>query len=106
MSKIIGGTPFGRGDALIDAEGAVLLGDVAVAMVGIGSAEGIGTAIALELGGRVNKSTVRQETLYLLDADGAAVLVAELLGVADRAHPAFLNALLTKIAALPKGATS
>jgi hypothetical protein len=105
MSKIIGGSPFGRADAIIDTEQAVLLGDVAVAMVGVGRVDGVETAIALELGGRVNKSTTRHETLYLLDADGPAVLIAELLGVADRAHPAFLNELLTKIAALPKAAS-
>lgn len=106
MSKIIGGSPFGRNDAIVDTERAVLLGEVHVAMVGLGRADGVETAIALELGGRVNRSTVRHETLYLLDADGAADLVAQLLGIADRAHPGFMEIFLAKIADLPRGATS
>lgn len=102
MSKIIGGSPFGRNDAIVDMRQAVLLDHVHVAMVELGRGRGFESGIALELGGRVNKTTTRNETLYLLDADGVAALIAELLGIGDRAHPGFIDIFLAKIADLPK----
>lgn len=106
MSKIIGGSAFGQNDAIIDTRGAILLGNVHVAVIGAVDPTGARTMLALELGGRVNKTTTNTETLYLLDTDGAAVLVSEILGLAGRASPAFLDMLLDRIANLPKGATS
>lgn len=105
MSKIIGGTPFGRGDALIDASEAVLLAGVSVAVVGAGRPDGVETVVALNLTGRVNKTTTVSDVLYLLDSDGAAAIVSELLGVAHRADPRFLDQLLTRINGLPKEAS-
>lgn len=102
MGKIIGGSAFGRGDSIINTEGSVLLGNVTAAVLGAGRSTGIETIIALELGGRVNHTTTQHETLYLLDADGAASLVAEIFGVAGRVSPAFLELLLDRIAKLPK----
>ena len=109
MSKIIGGSAFGRGDSLINTEGSVLLGDVHVAVVDSGRSTGVETIIALQLGGRVNHTTTPHETLYLLDADGAASIISELLGVAGRADPRFLQLLLDRIdhlSSLPKDGTS
>lgn len=102
MGKIIGGSAFGRGDALIDATTAILLADVHVAIVGAGRSTGVETVIALELSGRINHSTEQHEALYLLDADGAAAIVSDLLGVAGRADPSFLALLLSRIENLPK----
>lgn len=103
MSGIIGGSAFGRGDSLINTEGAVLLGDVHVAVVGALRQNGAETIIALQLAGRVNHSTDQHQALYLLDADGAAAIISELLGLAGRADPRFLELLLSRIENLPKG---
>lgn len=101
MSGIIGGTAFGQGDALIDTTAAVLLDGASVAIVGAIRQTGAETIIALELRGRVNHSTDRSEVLYLMNADGAAGIISELLGVAGRADPTFLEQLLQRIGDLP-----
>lgn len=103
MSKITGGSAFGIGDAVIDARKAVLLDTVAVAVVGTASLEhGAGHALAINLEGRRNKSDERVDVLYLTDPEGCAAIVSEILGLADRVGPDFRNALLARIAALPK----
>jgi hypothetical protein len=101
MAGIIGGSAFGRGDALIDTTGAVLLDGTSVAVVGALREDGAETCLALELRGRVNQSTERSEVLYLLNADGAAGIISELLGLAGRADPTFLAQLLERIEKLP-----
>ncbi|WP_439593907.1 hypothetical protein [Microbacterium sp.] len=105
MGAIIGGSAFGVGDALIDTTEAVLLDTTSVAVVGAIRQTGAETIIALELGGRVNHSTERRSQLYLMNADGAAGIISELLGVAHRADPTFLDQLLARIAELPKDAS-
>jgi hypothetical protein len=102
MSKILGGSAFGRSDALIDTTDAILLDETHVAVLGSMSMTGVETVIALELEGRVNRTTDRHDVLYLLNADGAAGIISELLGVAGRADPAFLQVLLDRIDALPR----
>ena len=101
MSGIIGGSAFGQGDAIIDTTNAVLLDHVDVAIVGMLRPTGAETVIALDLGGRVNNTTVNRSRLYLLNADGAAAIISELLGVAGRADPGFLELLLDRISNLP-----
>lgn len=101
MSKFIGGSAYGRGDAIIDVEGSVLFDTVTAALVGVGQQTGVETCIAVELGGRINHDTERSEVLYLMNADGAAALVSEILGVAQRIGPHFLEHLMQRIADLP-----
>lgn len=102
MSKIIGGSAFGRNDAIIDTKAAVLLGEVHVALVGAARPTGVESVVGLELSGRVNHSSEQHEVLYLMNADGAAAIVSELVGLASRAHPDFLALLLARIENLPK----
>lgn len=84
--NIKGGSPFGRHDAEVDVTRAVLLDQTAVVLVGTATwGQGAGRAIGLELGGRINKSEARTSVLYLMDEDGAAALVSELIGLAYRA---------------------
>lgn len=101
MTKILGGSAFGQGDALVDTSGAVLLDRTDVAIVGALRQDGAETLIALELAGRINHSTDRSDVLYLMNADGAAGIVSELLGLAERADPNFLALLLDRIRQLP-----
>jgi hypothetical protein len=106
VTKIGAGDAFGIGDATIDATRAVLLDEVTVAVVGTIDPTGGGRALALNLEGRVNKSTSRVDVLYLMDSDGAAAIVSELLGLAARVGPDFLDALLARIRDLPDRPTN
>lgn len=102
MAKIIGGSAFGRGDSLIDTTRAVLLDGISVAVIGRYARTGAETVIGLELEGRVNHSAERSDVLYLMNADGAAGIISELLGLAGRADPAFLEQLIERIEQLPR----
>lgn len=101
MADIVGGTPYGRGDALVNVSGAVLLRDVSVVTVDAVDSTGAARILAMQLGGRVNKTENTASTMYLFDVDGAAAIVSELLGLAARIGPEFRELLLARIAALP-----
>jgi hypothetical protein len=100
---IIGGSPFGQGDARVNVGRAVLLDTVNVVLVGTATwDQGAGRAIGLELGGRVNKSVARVQTLFLMDEDGAAAVVTELIGMAGRAGAdQFIADVLRRLDDLP-----
>lgn len=102
MDRIIGGSPFGQGDARIDPRGAVLLRTVNVVLVGAADERGAGRLLAMELGGRINKTQQHSSTLYLFDEDGAAAIISQLLGLADRISPDFLDELVARVEALPR----
>lgn len=70
-----------RDAAVVDTRGAVLLDEQWTVMVHTGAA---GDVVGLELAGRVNKSTARASTFYLLDLEGAAKLAADLVSLAAR----------------------
>lgn len=81
------GGPYSEGDVVIDTSRAVILDAAEVAIVG-GVRDGVldpKPITALVLRGRVNKSTRRAEVLYLLNEDGSAGIVTELVAVAARA---------------------
>lgn len=99
---IIGGSAFGQNDALIDTTDSVLLDSSHVVLIGALRQDGAETLLGLELAGRVNKTQRRSSVLYLLNADGAAAIISELLGLAGRVSPDFLDELLARIAALPR----
>lgn len=99
--RIVGGTPYGRGDALIDTADAVLLEEVTVVVLGVAGSDGAGRAIGMELAGRVNKTPRRSSVLYVFDADGAAAIVSQLLGLAARVSSTFLEDLLARVRRLP-----
>lgn len=101
MTKIRGGDAFGIGDAEIDVGRAILLDSVTVAVVGTANPSGAGRALALNLEGRLNKGTLRVDAVYLMDTDGAATIISELLGLAGRVGPEFLAELLARIESLP-----
>src|SRR3954452_21291431 len=81
---VIGGSPHGRGDALIDARAAVLLDAAEVVLIDT-KREGEAVAMLLSLSGRINYADDRVTHAYLLNGDGAAGIVAELVGLASRA---------------------
>lgn len=75
------GGMFDRNAHLVDTRAAVLLEHVGTVIV---HTEAAGDVVGLELAGRVNKSTARASALYLVDAEGAAKLAADLVTLAAR----------------------
>jgi hypothetical protein len=79
----VAGDPHASGGALIDARGAVLLDDAEVVLVDTKRDEAL--AMVLRLAGRLNYSTERADTAYMLNPDGAAAIVTEIRGLVARA---------------------
>jgi len=91
--KIIGGSAFGLGDALVDVRRAVLVdGTSVVALDGL-RGSGVERMLGLDITGRINKSTERSDVLYLLSMDGVAGIISELFGLAQRMGPAYVEQL-------------
>lgn len=94
MGAIIGDGP----DVLLDAERAVLLQGLEVCLVNAAKrlvdntqrgAPETEVMLAMRLDGRVNKSKEQASILFLMDADGAAAVVTELVALAARIGPEF-----------------
>lgn len=80
------GGPHDRNSVIVDSTNAVILDACTVAEVEtLTGAPGL--AVLLE--GRIAKTTDRARNLYLMDEDGAAALVTELIALAHRMGPAF-----------------
>lgn len=97
------GGPHDRGAVVIDTRNAVLLEATDVAMVDNRS-DGRRIA-ALLLSGRVNRSPDATSVLYLLNADGAAAIVSEIIALAGREGgewaAEFQTALTERMEAMP-----
>ena len=90
-------SPFDRGQVVVDTDRAVLLDDIGALLVHLtpkGETEGK-DAIGITLGGRINNHPDRSNVLYITDIDGAVRVVAEVLGLMDRAGigPSFAAAV-------------
>jgi hypothetical protein len=81
------GGPHDRNAVIIDPTNAVLLDHSTVSLVGSPNEPRPYLAVLLE--GRINKTTDRARNLYLMNEDGAAALVTELLSLAHRIGPEF-----------------
>lgn len=96
--------PFGRDNSVVDTRGAVLPDAVDVATL-TNPSDGR-TIYGLELAGKVNQATDRSDVLYLMDTDGAAAIVSELIGLFDRADydacAEFHRLVDQRLAPLPK----
>lgn len=92
--KIIGGSAFGINDAMVDVSCAVLVdGTTVVALRAVRDDRLEDQVLGLEIKGRVNKTTTRSDVLYLLSMDGVAGIVSELLGLAQRMGPEYVEQL-------------
>lgn len=81
------GGPYDENSVVFDTQNAVILEACEVAVMG-GVRHGVldpKPITALVLRGRINKTTERVQALYLLNEDGAAGIVTQLVGVASRA---------------------
>lgn len=81
------GGPHDEGQVLIDTRMSVLMDAVDVAMMD--SPSDRRRFASMVLGGRVNRSRDRTQVLYLFDADGAAAIVTQLIGLAARERGAW-----------------
>lgn len=82
------GGPHDMDGVVVDTTNAVLLSNSTVTIV---EAARRGEArrepvVALMLEGRINKAPTRTRVLYMMNGDGAAAIVTELLGIAKRAE--------------------
>lgn len=80
------GGPHDRHGVILDDRTGVLLDHSTVTLVETRSGEPV---LAMLLEGRINKTTDRARNLYLMNEDGAAALVTELLALAHRIGPEF-----------------
>lgn len=88
------GGPHDRNSVIVDTTDAVLLDSSDVCLVETNNGNPV---LAMLLEGRVNKTTDRARNLYLLNEDGAAALVTELLALAHRIGPEFGERLMARI---------
>lgn len=80
------GGPYDEHGVVIDTRNAVILEACEVAVVG-GIRDGVlddKPISALVLRGRINKTADRVQTLYLMNEDGAAGIITQLVGVMSR----------------------
>lgn len=92
------GGPQDRNSVIVDTSNAVLLDGTTVSLVETRSSTT--PVLALLLEGRINQTTDRARNLYLMDEDGAAAIVSELVALAYRTGPQFGDRLMTRISHL------
>ena len=81
------GGPHDANAVILDTTDAVLLDHSTVTLVE--TPNHTAPVLAMLLEGRINKTTDRARNLYLLNEDGAAALVTELIALAHRIGPEF-----------------
>lgn len=91
------GGPHDRNSVIIDTTHAVILDASTVTQVETLSGA---PALAMLLEGRIAKTADRARNLYLMNEDGAAALVTELLALAHRMGPEFGERFTARIAHL------
>lgn len=89
------GGPTDRHSVVIDATDAVLLDGTTVSLMEVPGR--LSPILAMLLEGRINKTSDRARNLYLMDEDGAASLVSELVALAYRTGPTFGDRLLERM---------
>lgn len=89
------GGPRDRNSVIVDTSNAVLLDGTTVSLVETRSSAI--PVLALLLEGRINHTTDRARNLYLMDGDGAAAIVSELVALAYRTGPQFGDRLMARI---------
>jgi hypothetical protein len=92
------GGPHDRNAVIIDTTNAVLLDSQTVSLVETPGHPAPILAVLLE--GRINKTTDRARNLYLMNEDGAAALVSEVIALAHRVGPEFGERLMQRVSHL------
>jgi hypothetical protein len=98
------GGPRDRGAVILDLTDSVLLDYTEVCTVDTVRQGVMGSqAIFLTMHGRINKTTDRVQTGYLLNTDGAAALITQLLALADRFGAELLDDVTRRLTDLYQG---
>lgn len=93
-----------RGAVLLDLTDVVLLGGMEVCTVDqVRAGESQGPAIFMTLSGRINKTSDHTQVGYIMDTDGAAALITELLALADRHGVEMLDDVTRRLTELHRG---
>lgn len=93
--------PHDRGAVVLDTTDVVLMGAVEVCTVDrVRHGATQGEAIYLQIRGRVNRTSDLVQTGYIMDTDGAAALITELLALADRHGAGLLVDVTRRLAEL------
>lgn len=86
------------GAAIVDATNAVLMDTVDVSAIElVRDGDPKGKALAMTLGGRVNKRTDRARLTFLFGGDGAAGIITELIALAHRIDPLMADRLVVRV---------
>ncbi len=88
------GGPHDRNAVVLDTTDAVLLDHTSVCLM---ETSGGSVVLAMLLEGRINKTSDRARNLYLMNEDGAAALVSELMALAHRIGPEFGAAFTARL---------
>lgn len=88
------GGPQDRHGVILDDRQAVLLDHSTITLV---ETRGGAPVLAMLLEGRINKTADRARNLYLMNEDGAAAIVTELLALANRIGPEFEERFLARL---------
>lgn len=98
---IIGGTPHGIGDALLDMSKVVLMEDFTVTEVVVARQGAWQQNTWFQvIGGRINKTSDQVTIGLLTNTDGIAAQLTELLSMAHRAGPDLLDDTTRRLTAL------
>lgn len=90
------GGPHDRGAVILDTTNAVLLETCVVSTVDPEGARGQ-SAIAMVLGGRINRTKDYADVLFLMGTDGPAAIISELIALLGRAGAVHAEALLADL---------
>lgn len=104
--SIIGdvGSSRDASSVVLDLTDAVILeGTTVVVVEGVRSGVSAGQCIFMTCDGRVNKTTDQVRVGLMLNTDGAAAIITELLAVADRAGPELLDDITRRLTELHQG---
>lgn len=92
------GGPRERNAVVIDTTDAVLLDGLTVSLMeGYTNGEPQGLMFAAQMSGRINKTVDRAEVLYLMDEDGVAAIVTEILSCASRSGPEVFARVMAEV---------
>lgn len=92
------GGPRDHSGVVIDTTNAVILDGAVVSLVEPHRDGVPGPPIlAMSLTGRINQTDDRTEIVYLMDEDGAAGVVTELIALASRTGPEFLERIMVRL---------
>lgn len=97
------GGPHDFGAVVIDMTDVVLLEGMHASTVDtVRNGVNQGTAIYMQLDGRVNKTTRRVRVGFMMPPDGAAAIITELMALADRFGAELRNDLIDRLSQLHK----